>query len=73
MLGDVIAMEGNDSSSAMATLLPDLFTDPPAEDWCFDLLMFYRSEEDEQAQKVLHQLETWVLSANALSHAVIHF
>ena len=40
-------------------LLPNV--EPPVSDWCFDLILFYRSigEEDQQAASVLEQLETW--------------
>lgn len=37
------------------------FIEPPEDlTWCFDLIVFYKSiaEEDQQAMKVLQQLET---------------
>ncbi|CAD5229363.1 unnamed protein product [Bursaphelenchus okinawaensis] len=40
----------------------DLFLEPPPADaWCFDLIMFYKTtaEDDEQARNVLLQLESY--------------
>lgn len=41
------------------------FDEPPVEDWCFNLIIFYRSisEDDAQALKVLQQLETYAFSS----------
>lgn len=49
-------------SFSTTTVKPEVIFNemPPVEDWCYDLIVYYRSiaEDDEQSLKVLLQLET---------------